>query len=276
MTLRRIKATLKCRFPRLWVAYSARLGRTEIELLRLSEIVPPDRVSIDAGANISNYTRKLAQLTPAVHAFEPSREAFDILRRTVTSNVTVHKMALSDRVGTLSLFVPSVTSGRAETALASLDRPHHMYGVEIETIQTARLDDVVPQADVGFIKIDVEGHELNLLRGATAIIERCRPVLLVECEERHSPGGLAALLKFFEARNYRCRIMIGAAEWMEFADFDVTTHQNTAALRRHTKTRSDLHQQFHFLSARVICPASMERRWRLRHNTAKSLSLYNM
>jgi hypothetical protein len=113
--------------------------------------------------------------------------------------------------------------------LASLDRPHHVHGVEIETVQTARLDDVVPQADVGFIKIDVEGHELNLLRGATAIIERCRPVLLVECEERHSPGGLAALLKFFETRNYRCRIMIGAADWMEFADFDVTTHQNTAA-----------------------------------------------
>jgi len=59
MTLRRIKATLKRRFPRLWVAYTARLGHIEIELQRLPEIVPPGRVSIDAGANIGTYARKL-------------------------------------------------------------------------------------------------------------------------------------------------------------------------------------------------------------------------
>lgn len=61
-----------------------------------------------------------------------------------------------------------------------------------------RLDDIIKD-DVGFIKIDVEGHELAVLKGATSLINRCRPVLLVECEERHSPGGTERLFKFLQS-----------------------------------------------------------------------------
>lgn len=65
-----------------------------------------------------------------------------------------------------------------------------------------RLDDVY-DGDVGFIKIDVEGHEQAVLDGAIKTIRRCRPRMLVEVDERLSPGGLAIARRYFEALEYR-------------------------------------------------------------------------
>ena len=64
-----------------------------------------------------------------------------------------------------------------------------------------RLDDVI-QHDVGFIKIDVEGHELAVLRGSNSLIGRSRPILLVECEERHNRGGTRNLFNFMSDLDY--------------------------------------------------------------------------
>ena len=70
----------------------------------------------------------------------------------------------------------------------------------------AKLDDVL-DGDIGFIKIDVEGHELSVLEGASSLIERCRPVLLIECEERHNPGGPAALFRHLKKAGYIGRFL---------------------------------------------------------------------
>jgi hypothetical protein len=63
--------------------------------------------------------------------------------------------------------------------------------------------DSVYQGDVGFIKIDVEGHEQAVLDGAVQTIRRCRPRLLVEIDERLSPGGLDRAKAYFKDLDYR-------------------------------------------------------------------------
>jgi FkbM family methyltransferase len=112
-------------------------------------------------------------------AFEVVPHKIRFLRRKFP-DVEVRQLALSDRAGQTRFFVCSHLSG-----FSSLARPYRRKAEEI-TVETARLDDVLP-ADrrVDFVKLDVEGAELLVLRGAAATLARCRPILVFEC----GPGG---------------------------------------------------------------------------------------
>jgi FkbM family methyltransferase len=124
--------------------------------------------------------------TPRVHAFEPTETAI-LLVRSMPRNVTVHRVDLSSRTGTATLRIP-----RSASALASLER-HVTEDVRTIQVTLTTIDTLFPAEDIGFIKIDVEGHERSVLNGAQTTISRCLPVLLIECEERMSPGGLNEL-----------------------------------------------------------------------------------
>jgi FkbM family methyltransferase len=200
----RLRKSAATRFPSLWVRWRLlhRPASAEAELALLKKIVAPGDVTLDIGANLGLYTRELARLSAKVHAFEPSQAMADILRRSSAGNVTVHELALSDRDGDAELRIPR-DGARLTHSLASLEpaavAEHDVLAVPV---RRARLDSVVDEA-VSFVKIDVEGHELNVLHGATGLIERCRPAFLVEAEERHGRGGTAALFEFFARRNYQ-------------------------------------------------------------------------
>jgi hypothetical protein len=73
---------------------------------------------------------------------------------------------------------------------------------QIIEVRTDRLDNVY-RGQVGFVKIDVEGHELAVLHGARETIRRCQPRLLVEIEERHSIGGVLRTAAFLDTLGYR-------------------------------------------------------------------------
>jgi hypothetical protein len=117
--------------------------------------------------------------------------------------VIVHEIALSDCDGQAELHIPR-------------DGTHLTYGLgsiepavvgehedaKVETVQRRRLDSVISDG-VSFVKIDVEGHELSVLRGASGLIERCRPVFLVEAENRHHAGATDSLFQFFRDANYQ-------------------------------------------------------------------------
>jgi hypothetical protein len=55
---------------------------------------------------------------------------------------------------------------------------------------------------VGFIKIDVEGHELSVIKGATALIRRDSPIILVELEDRHRPDAMRSFSSFLGGLGY--------------------------------------------------------------------------
>ncbi len=127
-----------------------------------------------------------------------------LLRRTSARNVSVHEIALSDHDGDAELLViPQGDDGAVVYGLASLEaRADPSARLVSAHVPIARLDAVIDQ-DVAFVKIDVEGHELNVLNGAVELLERCQPVFLVEAEDRHRAEATRSVFEFFRSKSYR-------------------------------------------------------------------------
>lgn len=143
----------------------------EYRLLR--EMAPAFDTVLDIGANVGDWTAALLALRPSasIHAFEPSASAYDaILRRHFPENVVVHKMAISSMAGAASLHIFGDASG-----MNSLHNRHGLeggYGIapatRTEDVQLQTLDDFCASHGlkrVDFVKVDTEGHEVDVLRG---------------------------------------------------------------------------------------------------------------
>ena len=161
----------------------------EWELQALPAYVPRGRMAIDVGGNIGVYSYHLGRLAREVVTFEPNPVFVDRLRRAGLSR-RLEQVALSDRTGTAELRIP-LWQGEACAGMGSLEAQAVPGSVLADTVQVPvrRLDDYGFR-DVGFIKIDVEGHEESVLKGGLQTLERERPALLIEIEDRHNPGGL--------------------------------------------------------------------------------------
>ncbi len=164
-----------------------RLLRLEPELGLLPWLVPRSRVALDVGANKGGYTRVLLSLASSVHAFEPNPTSLPWLRRIRSSRLTVHAAALGHRDGTDTLRIPMSRKGQPSNQRATLAPA--TAGVAYRECPTPvhRLDSL-DVGDIGFIKIDVEGYESQVIEGAKESIGRCRPTLLIEIEAKHRGG----------------------------------------------------------------------------------------
>ncbi|ANW04444.1 FkbM family methyltransferase [Bradyrhizobium icense] len=199
-----VKELVKDAFPSIWLQwhFMKRPKSAERELSYLDKVIPDDAVTVDVGANCGLYTRRLARLSRQVHAFEPSQQMARLLRRTSARNVSVHEIALSDHDGGAELYIPQGEDGLVY-GLASLEaRADSSERLVSAHVPIARLDAVIDQ-DVAFVKIDVEGHELNVLNGAVELLERCQPVFLVEAEDRHRAEATRSVFEFFRNKAYR-------------------------------------------------------------------------
>jgi hypothetical protein len=97
-------------------------------------------------------------------------------------------------------------------------------------VPVERLDDQ-GLSGVSFLKIDVEGHELPVLRGGDELLARDRPVLLVEIEQRHlgDQTHVSDVVGHLTSRGYRCFFRLGGS-WVEFDQFRPQAHQDEAAV----------------------------------------------
>lgn len=141
-------------------------------------LIPTGSNAVDAGANRGVYAYWMATRANHVYAFEPLPGLSAYLRGANIRNITVFDVALSDSSSQGVLWVPAIDGE------ASLVNNVGSSEAEPVPVTLAPLDDFRLQ-DVGFLKIDVEGHELPMLRGADETIRRCRPVLFIEIEQRY-------------------------------------------------------------------------------------------
>ncbi|HEX2166776.1 MAG TPA: FkbM family methyltransferase [Longimicrobiales bacterium] len=166
--------------------------------------IPAGATVFDVGAHVGYYTLLSAVLTGPrgrVFAFEPNPVNHTFLQRHVTlnrlANVTVENAAVSDRNGTAAFaFGTGSGTGRLDA------------GGKLE-VRTLRLDDFCRAQDVrpGFIKIDVEGAELHVLRGAAENIEAHHPVIFLST---HGPQVHSECLAWLRERNYALHPIAGA------------------------------------------------------------------
>ena len=203
------------------------LKRGEPELRLVSFLARRDRISLDIGANRGIWTHVLARYSSEVIAFEPSPKLFPILEAARPANARALRLALSDRDGTGDLEVPRLRAGWSNQH-ASLN-PRRNSGREVRTVEVEmrRLDslDVGP---VGFIKIDVEGHEKEVLAGAGKLIARDRPRMVIELEERHTGRPLADAVAEIEALGYDA-FFLRNGTLTRFAELDVQAEHTSAA-----------------------------------------------
>jgi FkbM family methyltransferase len=172
-------------------------GEPELRLLEM--LVDRRRNAVDAGANKGTFTHVLSGLARHVYAFEPNPKMLAVLRQTAAANVSVSAQALADRNGAGEFLIPRDSRGSHSNQGGSLSRVKVRGAHTVVPVEMARLDDL-NLTDIGFIKIDVEGGELELLAGATQLLARDRPVLLIEMEEVHTQTpielSLAKVLQF--------------------------------------------------------------------------------
>ncbi len=155
----------------------------EGELKLLPAIVPRDRTAVDVGANRGNYTFFLSRLARNTVAYEPAPPMARFLREAQLARVEVRQAGVSSRAGQLTYCAPLNTRGRPQYNIGYLGTglPEGQAGIEMP-VRVVRLDDE-GLSNVGFMKIDVEGHEYEVIDGARALLARCRPNLLVEILE---------------------------------------------------------------------------------------------
>lgn len=170
----------------IWRALRARLNDQAAELAAARRGVRGNALAVDVGANKGSYLFWLARWADQAVAFEPQPGLADYLRRATRAvglnNVTVEACGVSDSSGEARLFLPS--EGSPEASLVS-----HTTADSIP-VRIVTLDEhFQAEQDIGFIKIDVEGAEQAVLRGAQRILTERRPVLLFESESRHLAGG---------------------------------------------------------------------------------------
>lgn len=159
---------------------------------------------VDAGGSFGWYAILLAQCVGfdgRVHVFEPIPRTAEVLRGNIArngcSNVRIHLVALAAEPGEAELFVPDIgVSGSLRL---------HEYGKGYETFRcpVRRLDDIAAAerwSRLDFLKADIEGAELDLLRGAETTLARWRPLLLLEIQANstrrfgHEPDAVFAWL----------------------------------------------------------------------------------
>lgn len=177
-----------------------RRGDKELNLLQF--LIDPEKDAIDIGANKGVYTRALARLVPLVHAFEPNPKIYQIFCAGCPINASTYPIALSDASRTDQLLIPFNPKRKTYSNQgASLSRVK-VSGQHAKIEVTSRTLDSYQFSNVGFIKIDVEGHELSVLAGAKNTLAKNKPTLMVELEERHTGFEIQELIAEVEKYGY--------------------------------------------------------------------------
>jgi FkbM family methyltransferase len=148
--------------------------------------------AIDVGAHEGTVLQHLVKYSPGPHwAFEPIPSFAARLQRRFPK-VAVEPIALSDSSGQAEFnFLPG-----AAAFSSLLERAEIKNGQLVKrlTVQVRTLDDYLPaDATIAFLKIDVEGAEPSVLRGARHLLRRCQPVTVFECGSARLPECIDAL-----------------------------------------------------------------------------------
>ncbi|TDH60168.1 FkbM family methyltransferase [Dankookia rubra] len=187
---------------------------------------------LDVGAHDGAFTLPFAGLPGSrVLAFEPLPSAFARLQAAAGAlpNVTLRPEALGDAEGEITLTLP-VLDGVPQEQWASTAKGYAGLDARVteqrHAVPLRRLDGF-GLADLTAVKLDAEGGEYEVLRGARDTLRRCRPVLSIEIEERHRPGSTWAVPAFLDALGYD-GFWEHWGDWRPMASFDRATMQRAS------------------------------------------------
>lgn len=176
----------------------------ELKIIRALGLRSPGM--LDIGANAGIYSAVLEDVAgDKLYLFEPLPNLYDTLRKNFSPD-HVFNLALSDCGGRASIRVPIIDGYRYETrATLNTHREPGESGFDEVSVELARLDSVVNYLQLqtlGFIKMDVEGHELEVINGGLETLQRFKPLLLVEIEARHHSFPISVIFEKLQSLEY--------------------------------------------------------------------------
>ncbi len=185
----------------------------EKELSIIGNFTDKNKEAVDVGVYRGVYTYKLSKEFKHVHAFEPNPLIYPFLEKNLTKivkNMTLKNLALSDSNGDVNLRIPSRSKSIFKTnyeeiyklGCATIHEGNKIDNKNNFKVKKIKLDDLLEDKNISFVKIDVEGHEREVITGSKKIIKKNKPVLLVEIEERHNNFPILDTIEFIKNFGY--------------------------------------------------------------------------
>lgn len=202
----------------------------------INAAIKKDQTVLDIGAHKAGYLYFMLNKVGEggkIFAFEPQLILYNYLKKLKEifrwDNVTIERLALSDFEGEVTLYIPAkkVRKGYSPGATIIEKKEQINSGLN-ETIYTESLDSYCSRKNIkpSFLKIDVEGNELNILKGGINTLKNSNPKLLVEIEARHiGREKVRETFDFLKKLGYQ-GYFICDVDRVPIAEFDFDVHQN--------------------------------------------------
>jgi FkbM family methyltransferase len=213
------------------------LRRIEPELRLLRNYLDPACAFLDVGANVGTYTYVASKHIPRsrIFAFEP--QAYYVKRlHGLFPGVHVEQVALSSHEGEATFAVPKIGGipYQSRGTLEKIEEPGQ-DGTTEQRVRLATLDGMktaLGMGKVGCIKIDVEGHEIEVLKGAQMTISEDHPAIIIEIEQRHHDMPIETIFEWFFARGYQGEFYDNEAHMLRpIKEFSTEAFQKIEALK---------------------------------------------
>ena len=181
---------------------------TAIELLKTADKLKTDSIFFDVGANIGTQTvyAILSGEFGCVVSIEAEPQNFELLKRNISMNemtesVTLCHLAASNQCGFVELNIDERNTGGHSIEYKRSTAETHAVKVEALTIDDICTRQNISPEDVGFIWIDVEGHELSVLEGMANLLEKKVPIVVEFDGSAHDQEGTNRLKEILR-KNY--------------------------------------------------------------------------
>ena len=213
------------------------------ELWILRQLAPGCDSFMDVGANVGDWTSSFLAIAPHAKGWllEPSRTASARLEARFASlpRIHIHRVAASDHVGTVTFF-EEPNAGHTSSVIPGISRSP--TGREVETITIDKLFADEGIASLGYLKIDAEGHDLHVLRGARCTLG-ARLIGAVQFEYnrpwQQAGSTLAEAIQLLHDRDYETFLLKGPRLYRLPYDIygEFFHYSNFVALPRHRVRR---------------------------------------
>jgi len=186
----------------------------EPEIKLVKDFIIPGTDAIDIGVYRGIYSYEMSKYSKKVHAFEVNPLIFSFLNKNIPKikrNIKLYNFGLSNQNTKTILRIPIRNESMQEEnyeeffemGRATIHDKNEFKSYKSFETEVRKLDDLNFDNTISFLKIDVEGHEEKVIEGAFNTINKNRPVLLVEIEEKHSKKKVIDTINYINSLGYK-------------------------------------------------------------------------
>lgn len=185
----------------------------ENEIKLVKNFIKNDTDTLDIGVYRGVYSYEMSKYSKTVHAFEPNPIIYKDLDKNlkkIVKNINLYNFALSNKNEDIELKIPirDLNSNKEnyeeyyQLGKATIHKENKLKNFEKCKIISKKIDDLDFKDKISFIKIDVEGHEKEVIEGGVKTIQKNKPVLLIEIEKQYSKRNVSDTINFINSLGF--------------------------------------------------------------------------